>query len=66
MAKALYNKAKDEVIDKKRLKGKSPAVKKEFEKLDKKHKEVKYQNQDNAIDTKLMAKAQAKVKAKKK
>ena len=65
MAKALYNEKKDKAIDKKMLKGKSPAVKKAFEKLDAKHRKVKYQAEDKAIDKKLIKKAVAKVKAKK-
>lgn len=65
MARALYNEKKDKAIDAKMLKGKSPAVKKEFEKLDAKHKKVKYQDQDKAIDKKLIKKAVAKVKKKK-
>ena len=65
MARALYNEKKDKAIDAKMLKGKSPAVKKEFEKLDKKHPKVKYQDQDKAIDKKLLKKAVAKAKKKK-
>ena len=66
MARALYSEKKDKAIDAKMLKGKSPAVKKEFEKLDKQHKKVKYQDQDKAIDKKLLKKATVKVKKSKK
>ena len=64
MAKALYNEKKDKAIDAKMLKGKSSAVKKEFEKLDVKHPKVKYQEQDTKIDRGLLKKAAAKTKKK--
>lgn len=65
MARALYSEKKDKPIDAKLLKKKSPAVKAEFEKLDKQHKKVKYQDQDTKIDRGLIKKAEAKVKANK-
>ena len=65
MARALYNEKKDKAIDAKLLKKKSPAVKAKFEALDKKHKKVKYQDQDTKIDRGLIKKAEAKVKAEK-
>ena len=65
MARQLYTEKGDKKVDAKMLKGKSPAVKKEFEKLDKKHPKVKYQDQDKAIDKKLLKKAVAKAKKKK-
>lgn len=66
MPRKLYTEKGDAPIDKKALAKKSPAVKKEFEKLDKAHKKVKWQDQDNAIDKKLIKKAEATVKSKKK
>lgn len=63
MARQLYSEKSDTPIDKKLLAKKSPAVKKEFEKLDVKHKKVKYQDQDTKIDRGLIKKAEAKVKA---
>ena len=64
MARQLYTEKGDKKVDAKMLKGKSPAVKKEFEKLDKGHKKVKYQDEDTKIDKGLLKKAQANVKAK--
>ena len=66
MARALYNEKKDKKIDTKLLAKKSPAVKAAFEKLDKEHKKVKYQDQDTKIDRGLIKKAEAKAKTKKK
>jgi hypothetical protein len=69
MARQLYTEAGDKKVDAKLLKKLTPAQKAAFEKLDKKHKKVKYQDQDTKIDRKLIAKVKAKsakVKAKKK
>ena len=65
MAKALpYNEKNDAKQDKKTLKGLTPAQKAKFEKLDKKHKKVKLQKQDEAIDKKIIAKIKKQVKKK--
>ena len=66
MARKLYTEAGDKKVDAKLLKSKSPAVRKEFEKLDAKHRKVKYQDQDTKIDRGLLKKAEAKVKKSKK
>ena len=62
MARQLYTEKGDAKVDKK-LKAKlSPAQKAAFEKEDKKHKKVKYQDQDTAIDKKIIKKIKAKKK----
>ena len=62
MARQLYTKKGDAKVDKK-LKAKlTPAQKAAFEKEDKKHKKVKYQDQDTAIDKKIIKKIKAKKK----
>jgi len=56
MARQLYTEKGDAKVDKK-LKAKlTPAQKAAFEKEDKKHKKVKYQDQDTAIDKKIIKK----------
>ena len=56
MARQLYTESGDAKVDKK-LKAKlTPAQKAAFEKEDKKHKKVKYQDQDTAIDKKIIKK----------
>ena len=52
MAKALYNERKDKAIDAKMLKGKSPAVKKAFKKLDAKHRKDGWQSAQCSDDSK--------------
>ena len=66
MPRKLYTESGDKKVDARLLKGKSPAVKREFEKLDKKHKKVKYQDQDTKIDKPLIKKAEKIVKKKSK
>jgi len=56
MARQLYTEKGDAKVDKK-LKAKlTPAQKAAFEKEDKKHKKVKYQDQDTAIDKNIIKK----------
>ena len=56
MARQLYTEKGDAKVDKK-LKAKlTPAQKAAFEKKDKKHKKVKYQDQDTAIDKNIIKK----------
>ena len=56
MARQLYTEKGDAKVDKK-LKAKlTPKQKAAFEKEDKKHKKVKYQDQDTAIDKKIIKK----------
>ena len=56
MARQLYTEKGDAKVDKRLLKKLSPAQKAAFEKEDKKHKKVKYQDQDTKIDKKIIKK----------
>jgi hypothetical protein len=56
MARQLYTEKGDAKVDKKMIAKLSPAQKKAFEAQDKKHKKVKFQDQDNAIDKKIIKK----------
>ena len=56
MARQLYTEKGDAKVDKRLLKKLSPAQKAAFEKEDKKHKKVKYQDQDTAIDKNIIKK----------
>lgn len=56
MARQLYTEKGDAKVDKRLLKKLTPAQKAAFEKEDKKHKKVKYQDQDTAIDKKIIKK----------
>jgi len=62
MARQLYTEKGDAKVDKKITKNLTPAQKKAFEAQDKKHKKVKYQDQDTAIDKKIIKKIKAKKK----
>ena len=62
MARQLYTEKGDAKVDKKITKNLTPAQKKAFEAEDKKHKKVKYQDQDTAIDKKIIKKIKAKKK----
>ena len=62
MARQLYTEKGDAKVDKRLLKKLTPAQKAAFEKEDKKHKKVKYQDQDTAIDKKIIKKIKAKKK----
>ena len=64
MARKLYTETGDKKIDAKLLKKLTPAQKAKFEKADKKHKKVKYQNQDTKIDRKIIAKIKKQTKKK--
>lgn len=66
MARKLYTEAGDRKVDAKLLKRLTPAERREFERLDKKHRKVKYQDEDTKIDKKIIAKIKTKsAKAKK-
>ena len=54
---AKYVESKDSLIDKSMIGNLTPEQKKLFKKLDKKHREVKTQEADNAIDKGLIQKA---------
>ena len=56
MARQLYTEKGDAKVDKRLLKKLTPAQKAAFEKEDKKHKKVKYQDQDTAIDKNIIKK----------
>lgn len=62
MARQLYTEKGDAKVDKKLTKKLTPVQKKAFEAEDKKHKKVKYQDQDTAIDKKIIKKIKKKVK----
>ena len=64
MARALYNETRDKQVDAKLLKKLSPAQRRAFEAEDKKHKKVKYQDQDTAIDKRIIKKIVKKTKKK--
>ena len=56
MARQLYTEKGDAKVDKRITKKLTPAQKKAFEEQDKKNKKVKYQDQDTAIDKKIIKK----------
>ena len=62
MPRQLYTEKGDAKVDAKLLTKLTPAQKAAFEKEDKKHKKVKYQDQDTAIDKKIIKKIKAKKK----
>jgi hypothetical protein len=64
MARQLYTEAGDKKADAKLLKKLTPAQKAAFEKVDKKHKKVKYQDEDTKIDRKIIAKVKKQTKKK--
>ena len=64
MARQLYTEAGDKKVDAKLLKKLTPAQRAAFEKQDKKHKKVKYQDQDTKIDRKIIAKVKKQTKKK--
>ena len=55
-----YNEKNDKKQDARTLKGLTPKQRAEFERLDKKHRKVKWQSQDEAIDKKIVSKVKAK------
>jgi hypothetical protein len=64
MARQLYTETGDKKVDARLLKKLTPAQKAAFEKQDKKHKKVKYQDQDTKIDRKIIAKVKKQTKKK--
>ena len=56
MARQLYTEKGDAKVDKRLTKKLTPAEKKAFEAEDKKHKKVKYQDQETAIEKKIIKK----------
>ena len=64
MARQLYTEKGDKKVDAKLLKKLTPAQRKEFEKQDAKHRKVKYQDQDTAIDKRIIKKIVKKTKKK--
>lgn len=58
----LYTEKGDKKVDAKLLKTLTPTQKKAFEKADKKHPKVKFQDQDTKIDKKIIAKIKKKGK----
>ena len=66
MARELYTEKGDKKVDAKLLARLTPAQRRAFEKEDKKHRKVKYQDQDTKIDKKIIAKIKKKSTSKKK
>ena len=66
MARQLYTESGDKKVDAKLMKRLTPAQRKAIEKKDKEHHKVKYQDQDTAIDKKIIKKIKTVKKAKKK
>lgn len=65
MARKLYTESGDKKVDAKLMARLTPAQRRAFEKQDKKHRKVKYQDQDTAIDKKIIAKVKKKTNKKK-
>lgn len=62
MARQLYTEKGDKKVDAKLLKKLTPAQKAAFEKEDKKHRKVKYQDEDTKIDKKIIKNIKKKIK----
>jgi len=60
MARQLYTEKGDKKVDAKLMKRLTPAQRKAFEKMDEKHRKVKYQSEDTAMDKKIIKKIKAK------
>jgi len=66
MARELYTEKGDKKADAKLMARLTPTQRRAFEKEDKKHRKVKYQDQDTKIDKKIIAKIKKKSTSKKK
>jgi hypothetical protein len=60
MARQLYTEKGDKKVDAKLMKRLTPTQRKAFEKMDEKHRKVKYQSEDTKIDKKIIKKIKAK------
>ena len=60
MDKKLYTEKGDKKADAKMLSRLTPAQRKAFEKMDEKHRKVKYQSEDTKLDKKIIKKIKAK------
>jgi hypothetical protein len=65
MARQLYTESGDKKVDAKLMKRLTPAQRRAFEKMDEKHRKVKYQSEDTAMDKKIIKKIKAKTNGKK-
>lgn len=65
MARQLYTESGDKKVDAKLMKRLTPAQRRAFEKKDKEHRKVKYQDQDTKIDKQIIKKIKAKPNGKK-
>ena len=65
MARQLYTEAGDKKVDAKLMKRLTPAQRKAFEKMDEKHRKVKYQSEDTKLDKQIIKKIKAKPSGKK-
>ena len=65
MARQLYTESGDKEVDAKLMKRLTPAQRRAFEKMDEKHRKVKYQDQDTKLDKQIIKKIKAKPNGKK-
>jgi hypothetical protein len=65
MARQLYTESGDKKVDAKLMKRLTPAQRRAFEKMDEKHRKVKYQDQDTKLDKQIIKKIKAKPNGKK-
>ena len=65
MARQLYTEKGDKKVDAKLMKRLTPAQRKAFEKMDEKHRKVKYQSEDTKLDKQIIKKIKAKPNGKK-
>lgn len=65
MARQLYTEKGDKKVDAKLMKRLTPTQRKAFEKMDEKHRKVKYQSEDTKIDKQIIKKIKAKPNGKK-
>lgn len=60
MARVPYSEKNDKKADALLLKGLTPAQRREFKRLDEKHRKVKWQDEDTAIDRRIIKKVKRK------
>ena len=60
MARQLYTESGDKKVDAKLMKRLTPAQRRAFEKMDEKHRKVKYQSEDTKLDKQIIKKIKAK------
>jgi hypothetical protein len=65
MARQLYTESGDKKVDAKLMKRLTPAQRRAFEKMDEKHRKVKYQSEDTKLDKQIIKKIKSKPNGKK-